>query len=213
MGRQRLMRRLKRNQNRVKHGLCDQCHDTFERAKLRPFRGRQLCGCCMAKVTAGVDDPGAFAPESSSSNPALAEHALYADEAPAEPQTLHEQFDVWLRWSIVIFRCAFYLAFFWIAQESELARHLFKGMILGDVVAWGVRSFADLRRAKLSALFEFFAYIAIVRLFYEIPGALHMPDGAEPRAYVGIAFMVVFTARMLSWLYAGRFRCPSEVDT
>lgn len=158
--------------------LCDHCLVSHERRTLTKRRGRWICDACAALPAGPVVD------------------ARAAGERPRAERTLHERIEHWLRWGLLVGRGLLYLFFFWAGQRDATMRHVFQGFLIADAMTWLVKSLFELRHVRLVLLFEFFGYLAFMWLFYQLPGALTLPERGEDRAIVGLVFMGLFSVRV-----------------
>jgi hypothetical protein len=186
MGLGRLLERHRQRARRRSMRLCDGCHAAASRGELRQVDDRWLCNACAS-------------PPSEPAAPVLPVATVAAEDGRW-----------WTPYAWLGVRLALYLLVLWLAHSSRILGMALRGALIGDVFGWGVERLAALRHTRLVALFEFFGYLAVVKLCYELPGSLDLPAAAEDRAVVGLTFMTVFGVRVIALVL--RMRMESGED-
>ncbi|GEM_PF-4008150 len=108
-----------------------------------------------------------------------------------------------LRWiaileqGFLVLRSLAYLALLFWAGKGGIGSWVFLGMLLGDLLSWGLLALRRLGAENSAPWLEVLAYATLILLWQRFGDGFRLPEGGEGRAVVGLVFMFVFAWRLL----------------
>lgn len=123
----------------------------------------------------------------------------------------YERVGAFFEYGFLAVRCVLYIAFFVLAQRSEIVRLAFQGFLIADIAAWFVQAIFEVRRQAKNVIVELF-FLGVVYLYFTSRGlpVVEMPELATDRAVVGLVFVFYFSTRVI--FYVLRYRYDRDED-